>query len=412
MLVAALSMSRPAGWDVRLAGAVAAQPDPPGDLGDDPGEGLEVMPALPGLDRRPPPGADIAPVQVDVTNPGIEPGVLEGGPLSWITNAIIAAIEGLIRKTITDALNPLWEATASVLLSTPSPRDLPKLTEVWETSRLIVVVAYPTLIVIAGLVLMSYESLQTRYTLREIAPRAVVGFIAANFSLTVAQEAVDLANAFSRAIAGNVIDPDAGTKTFMDMFRGDLAGAGTGELWLLFLTLACLVMIIMLLVTFILRMAVFAILVGVGPIALSLHALPQTESIAFWWWKALAVVLAAQVAQSLTLITIMKIFHDPGEGFTLFGSGAQAGWMNVFLALALLYILIKIPNWVLEAAKIIPGRSALSSIGIALLAYRGMRGLARRARSQTPSPKRRGYPYRGRARRQGGGTSLAGGTGG
>ena len=72
------------------------------------------------------------------------------------------------------------------------------------------------------------------------------------------------------------------------------------------------------LLTYIVRVTATILLLAAAPILLMCHALPQLESIAFWWWKAFAGVLAIQVAQSLALVAAMKLFFMPGGGITLF----------------------------------------------------------------------------------------------
>src|SRR5581483_7322904 len=90
------------------------------------------------------------------------------------------------------------------------------------------------------------------------------------------------------------------------------------------------------------------------------HALPQTEAVAYWWWKAFGGCLAIQLAQSLALITGLRVFLDPG-GFTPFGA-TRSGLVNLIVALALLYILIKIPFWILGSLRSGGGRSLVSTV--------------------------------------------------
>jgi hypothetical protein len=41
------------------------------------------------------------------------------------------------------------------------------------------------------------------------------------------------------------------------------------------------------------------VLIAVAPFALACHALPQTEGIARWWWRAFTAILAIQSAQAV-----------------------------------------------------------------------------------------------------------------
>ncbi len=57
-------------------------------------------------------------------------------------------------------------------------------------------------------------------------------------------------------------------------------------------------MLVALLVTYVVRVALTIVLIAGAPLALMFHALPQTEGIAYWWWKAFGGCLAIQVGQS------------------------------------------------------------------------------------------------------------------
>src|SRR5262249_19788437 len=77
-------------------------------------------------------------------------------------------------------------------------------------------------------------------------------------------------------------------------------------------------------------------------------ALPQTEGIARWWWRALAGVLAIQAAQAVVLVAALRLFFtEPWAALvtgTAAGPGSAAAFDGIQL-LFLLYILIRIPFW-------------------------------------------------------------------
>ena len=129
------------------------------------------------------------------------------------------------------------------------------------------------------------------------------------------------------------------------------------------------------------------VLVAGAPLALMFHALPQTEPIARWWWKAFGGCLAIQVVQSLTLITAMRVFLAPG-GFTLFGP-TTSGLVNLLVALALFYTLIKIPFWVLGSLRVGGGRRSVVGTVAPRLRDRRSAGLGQ---PWTPWTHRRAAP--------------------
>ncbi|WP_020663661.1 hypothetical protein [Amycolatopsis benzoatilytica] len=281
-----------------------------------------------------------------------------------IGGCITNAINGFFRGIVTAALNPLLDLLSKTLLTTPTPDSLPRIGELWNNSWQILLASYALLILIAGILVMGYETVQTRHSIKEIAPRIVVGFLAGALSLWVATKAIEIANGLAQAVMGGGLDASSAGDTLKNLVLSSL----NGGIFIIFIGIFLAGMLIVLLVTYIVRVALTIILIAGAPIALMCHALPQTEGIARWWWKAFGGCLAIQVGQSLTLITAMKVFLAPG-GFTLFGP-TLSGLVNLLVALALMYILFKIPFWFLGSLRGGGGRSLLGSIVRGFIAYK------------------------------------------
>ncbi|NYI91788.1 hypothetical protein HNR02_005111 [Amycolatopsis endophytica] len=303
------------------------------------------------------------------TAPGAEqpvPGE-ETGDDCGLTNigaCITDVIDRFFRGIVESALNPLLELLSKTLLTTPTPDSLPRVGELWDNSWQILLVSYALLILIAGVIVMGYQTVQTRHSAKEIAPRLVVGFLAGALSLWVATKGVQIANALVAAIMGGGLDASAAGVALRDLVMGSLKGG----MWIVFIGLVLAGLLVALLVTYVVRVALTIILIVAAPLALMFHALPQTEGIAYWWWKAYGGCLAIQLGQSLTLITALKVFFTPG-GFTVFGPTAS-GLINLLVALALMYILLKIPFWILGSIRGGGGRSLIGSLVRGFLAYK------------------------------------------
>ncbi len=267
-----------------------------------------------------------------------------GGISGWIAGSIVDAINSFFKGVVADALNPLLTLLGRTLLTTPTPDQLPRISELWNTSWDIVLASYALLITIAGVVVMAHETVQTRYSIKQLATRIPLGFIAAAMSLFVCGQAVVVANALSRAVMGPGVDENTASTTLRNIILSPV-NFQTGGLYLVLLGGVLAGLLVALLVVYAVRVALTVILIAGAPLALMCHALPQTEGIARWWWKAFGGVLAIQVVQSLTLITAMRVFLGPG-GFTMFGT-TRSGLVNLVVALALVYILFKTPFWVL-----------------------------------------------------------------
>ncbi|MCC8244997.1 hypothetical protein [Saccharothrix luteola] len=265
-------------------------------------------------------------------------------------------IAGFLHLLVGESLNVLLGWVGGTLLSTPTLADLPRVGELWERSRLVVVAVYSLVVMLAGLLLMGHETVQARYSIREIAPRVAVGFLAANLSLLVGDHAIRLANAASLAVLGDGLDPQTSGKAVTELFVGLVANSlVTGGLFAGVLSVVLTVLLVALLVGYIVRVALTVILLAGAPLALMWHGLPQTEGLAHWFWRAGAGVLGIQVGQSLALICALKVFLEPG-GFHFFGAPTADGLVNLIVLISLVWILVKIPGWVMRQVQIGGGR--------------------------------------------------------
>ncbi|MBB3666195.1 hypothetical protein FB384_005156 [Prauserella sediminis] len=283
-------------------------------------------------------------------------------PVACVTDGI----DSLFRGVVTEALNPLLDLLGQTLLTTPEPSDLPSIGQLWTQSWHILLSAYVGLVLIAGMVVMSYQSLQTHYSIKEIAPRLAAGFLAGTLSLFLATKAIQIANALAQAVLGEGVNADTASTALTTMVLGALNGGG---LWIVFIGLALAVMVIVLLITFIVRVMLTILLIAAAPLALMWHALPHTEGIARAWWKAFGGVLAIQVGQSLTMVVALRVFFTPG-GLSMFGPTAD-GLVNLLVSLALMWVLIKIPFWCLRPLSS-GGRSMVGSLARGAIAYKTM----------------------------------------
>ncbi|WP_157488713.1 hypothetical protein [Pseudofrankia sp. DC12] len=328
-----------------------------------------------------------------------------GGVAGWLVDQITKAVDNFFRGLVIGGLNPLLDLLGRTLLTTPAPSDLPAIGQLWSTSWAITVAAYGLLIMAGGITVMAYGTTQTRTSIKEIAPRIPVGFLAAAFSQFLASKAIALANPLPAAILGQGVDPQSASTQLRTIVLGALSGGPDSayrDIFSIFLGLFLAGAIVALLCVYIGRVVLTVVLIGIGPLALACHALPQTERIAFWWWRALFSVLGIQVAQAFVLIASFRLFFTPG-GFTLLGPTPD-GIVNLLAAITMVYFLFKLPFWLMP--RIGQGRGVLGRIvrayvmGRALGLLRG--GFGTRRRPTVPRGRRRGRggPGRGRGGRR------------
>ncbi|MFI7189934.1 hypothetical protein ACIBQ0_09385 [Nocardia nova] len=293
-----------------------------------------------------------------------------------ISGCVADAIDGFFHRLVTSALNPLLKMMSHTLLTTPDLTALPHVREMWDSSWQLVLALYALVVMGAGVLLMVRETLQTRWSWRELAPRLVIGFVAGALSMVLATGAIRFANALAQAVSGNGVDADSAAAALTQLTD---TGPG-GGIFVLLLGVALVVILVVLMVAYVVRIAITVMLVIGAPLALMCHGLPGFESVARWWWRSFGACLAIQVVQSLVLITSLRVFLTPGDwGF--FGPNSQ-GMVDQIVAIALMGILVKTPFWLLSVLRIGQGRTLAGSIVRSYITYKTL-GALKGARSGT-----------------------------
>jgi hypothetical protein len=330
--------------------------------------------------------ASSAPVTPGSQSLGVGP-VLGGCGLFDIACTTRAAISVFFRDLVTSALNPVFRFLARSILASPRVDQMPRVQSLWTTSVWIANTSFVLLVVLAGLLVMSHQSLQTSYAAKDIAPRLVVATVASNANLLVIGPVIDVANALSAALMGKGVDPDQAANTLKGLVLSALTDSG--DVFLPLLALVAVIAALAVLFTFTIRLMLLVLLTVAAPLALACHALPQTEGIARLWWRTIAGVLAIQVAQSLVLATALRVFFTSDQA-ALFGFRSGQSMFDLVLVICLLYILARIPSWV--AHLILQGgmgRSPIVRIArtlAAVLIFRGLSGKLASSRARKPPP--------------------------
>ena len=130
-------------------------------------------------------------------------------PGLWdVAGRIRAAVNGWLRDLVARAIDPAVDLAARSVLATPNlAAPGGRVRELWAMSVGLANAGYVLLVCAGGVLLMTNETLQARYTIKDVAPRLVVGLVASNTSLVLVSVGIDLANALSRALLGPGVDP-------------------------------------------------------------------------------------------------------------------------------------------------------------------------------------------------------------
>ncbi|MFD9958348.1 hypothetical protein [Amycolatopsis sp. NPDC058986] len=301
--------------------------------------------------EAPPPSATppSPPPQSEATNCGWLDIVCKAGKAidRWFTNLV------------TSAMDPVLDLVGRTSMTTPDLAGNPQISQLWNITRWVANSLFILFIIVGGIVVASHETLQTRVTVKETLPRIVVGFIAVNASLSLIGYAITAVNGIATGILAG--DSSGGITTGVkDEIHRQLESGG---IFMILVALIVLILAVVLLAMYVLRLVITIVLVVAGPLALVCHSSPYTEGIAKLWWRALFGVLGIQVLQAITLVVFVKVFFVQGTSgpATTDLLGVSGGLMNLIISVVLLFILIKIPSWVMQQVGL-GGRSQIASI--------------------------------------------------
>ena len=329
---------------VAMPGRAGAAPPQPTTTTLPPAAGAATSPTTtPGL--APPSSSTTTPTTTTAPGGGSSFNPLRLLPLANLPGLVGQAINDWFATLLTAAVNPTLDLLGRTLLATPdvtAPGS--RIRELWWASAGIANSGFVLLVLVGGILVMSHETLQARYSAKEILPRLAVAFIAANTSLLLAGWAIRLANAISQAVLGEGVDPARIAQTLSPL---RLLPPQQRDVFQLLVGLVIAGLALGLLLACIARAALVALLVAAAPLALSLHALPHTDGLARLWWRALAACLGVQIAQSLVLVAALRVFFDADRAQVLgIGTGRLA---DLLVSGGLLWLLLRIPGWARRA---------------------------------------------------------------
>ncbi|MGW0804763.1 conjugal transfer protein TrbL family protein [Nonomuraea sp. NPDC002799] len=255
----------------------------------------------------------------------------------WITKQI----NGWFANLAASAIKPLLDALAITLLATPDVSGSGRVFDLWKVTTAMADSAFVLLATIGAMIAMGHQTVQTRFAVKEVLPRLAMAIVASNTSFLICGKAIQVGNALSQALLGQDFD----TKRAAAQLRMLILPPSNTQIFYILLELVAIILLILLLISFVMRSALVLVLVVAAPLAMACHALPHTNGVARFWWRAFIGLLVIQVAQSLTLVLAVRIFFNQ-DGRFLLGLAPTGQLINLILALCLLIILVRIPSWI------------------------------------------------------------------
>jgi hypothetical protein len=299
--------------------------------------------------QTPSPGPTATPSQTPSPTPPPEPSPSEDFPepdkpgFFDLVGKVRYAISQWFSNLVTSALRPVFDFLGRTVFSTPPLADNDRVAQLWGFS-LAIADALLLLLLLAGAGLVTVGGgLGSQLTAKELLPRLVVAAIATNVSLLLLRQMIELSNALSAGLLGAPLEPSEVARLMIRL----LGNAALQNPFLALLGLAAIVLAILVVITYIIRVAAMVVLAAGAPLLLVGHVLPQTERYARAWWRAMLALLAAPVAQSLLLAAAFRVLLT-SDG--VLGLPIGSGFIDILVVGTLLYFLYKVPFWMLHAA--------------------------------------------------------------
>ena len=176
------------------------------------------------------------------------------------------------------------------------------------------------------------HSLDASHTLQVVVPRLLVAVLLMHASLPLIQLAINLNNALALVFVGHgAVDP-ASLPWAAPMSGPALRTAGD-NLFLLLFTAVMVVGLAILVLAYVVRYTLLAVLCVAAPLAALLHVLPETSGYARQWLRLFSVTLFMQAVQLLVLRVAVALAFDRHQSL-----------VAVIYALATLYLMLKVPG--------------------------------------------------------------------
>jgi len=286
---------------------------------------------------------------------------------------VLEVFSGLVTGFFNNLINDVRDSVAGMVetyllsthdLSTLTPRPLTEEPALQAMFHLTLAMADLLLVLVFTWAFLRSQwerSFRAHYTLKVILPRAMAAIVMAHFALLFGQMAIDLNNAMVHAVWTQPFP--GGSPRFPWMFA--LNSAFGQPLFQIVIRLAIAVMLVIVALTYVVRFALLAVLLGVAPLAAICMILPETKRYAQSWLRVFLLTVFMQFGQVLVL-----------RFASLFADQVGARPVEALYGVAVLYLLIKVPG-LMNASAHLEGKTEHLAESIVKKGIKSAMGTAR-----------------------------------
>mgnify|MGYP001350236539 CR=1 FL=1 len=327
-------------------------------------------PGQPGPEGQPPPDTLVDLPIPDPTDWIPNPlDWLPGGlnPVNWAKD-IVNAVFTLIGQAMLEAIRgfvdwALGMGGSSLNFVTRTPAegtyDSPTVRSLYDFSRAIVNVALAVVVMWGGFNVIIKEHTRSPYhEAMELLPRVILAALAANLTIEFARMLIDINNALAAGVG------DVGLPGY------DQATPSQEGLALIFTAVAYGIVAVLLVFQMLMRLALLAMLIVLGPIAALLWVLPQTQQWTRWWTDLFVITVFQQAVQVMVLALGIALMVELTPG------SVSNALLTMLLGLAVCWLTLKVPS-LLRSARSQAGVTNVLTFAMATHALGAMAGAGR-----------------------------------
>ena len=291
-------------------------------------------------------------------------------PLNWAGD-IVNAVFTIVGKALLEAMRGfvdwalgLGGSSLNFVTLTPAEGtyDSPTVRSLWDFSRAIVNAALAVIVMLGGFNIILKEHTRSPYhEAMELLPRVILAVLAANLTIEFARLLIDVNNAISAAI-GDVSLPGY-----------DQATPSQEGIALIFTAVAYGVVAILLVFQMLMRLALLAMLIVLGPVAALMWVLPQTQQWTRWWVDLFTTTVFQQAVQVMVLRLGSSLMVELTPG------SMSNALLTMLLGLAVCWLTLKVPS-LLRSSRSAAGITNVLTLAAVTHAMGGL-GAAGRAAS-------------------------------
>jgi hypothetical protein len=293
------------------------------------------------------------------------PGSLN--PVNWARD-IVNAVFTLIGQAMLEAIRGFvdWAlgldgSSLNFVTRTPAEGtyDSPTVRSLYDFSRAIVNVALAVIVMWGGFNVIIKEHTRSPYhEAMELLPRVILAALAANLTIEFARMLIDINNALAAGVGG------------VGLPGYDQATPQQEGLALIFTAVAYGIVALLLVFQMLMRLALLAMLIVLGPFASLLWVLPQTQQWTRWWTDMFVITVFQQAVQIMVLAlgTALMVELTPGS--------VSNALLTMLLGLAVCWLTLKVPS-LLRSARSQAGITNVLTFAMATHALGAMTGAGR-----------------------------------